>query len=134
MNAVKALTVRPRFRRQITSIMLVLSLSMGAIVATPTSAHAASFTVVGAFQMTGNFPSAGCFCSSDVAGANVEVMVWSGTYWYPAGNYTLNNLGRLALNTTGYVAMRVNHGRLMSGWLIFGPGYLTFQQARVYSY
>jgi len=102
MNAVKAPTVRGRFRRQVTSVMLVLSLSMGAIVATPTPAHAASSSyVVAQFQMNGGFAVPSCFCGSDVASAWVEWQLWTGSSWYPLGYYRLIEVGSFGWNTCG---------------------------------
>ena len=135
MNALNTTTVRRRFRRQVTSFMLVLSLSMGVIAATPTPAHAAGSYVVAQFQMTGRFAIPSCFCGSDVASAWAELQLWTGSTWYPLGYYQLNEVGSFGWNTSGYYfRIRVNHTHLMSPWVIFGPGYPTFQQTRVFWY
>ena len=132
MNAFNASAVRGRFRRQVTSVMLVLSLSMGAILATPASAHAASSTyVLAQFQMSGPFATCtGCY--SDVGGAWAEWQMWTGSSWHSLGFYQLNVNGTWGWYTTGsYFRIRVSHTGMWSKWLTFGPGYPTYQQARV---
>ena len=130
MNALNTTTVRRRFRRQVTSFMLVLSLSMGAIVATPTPAHAAGSYVLAQFSISGRFPVLPCACMSDVAGATVEV--WyslDGRSWNLLLTSQVNTVGTFGLNAPGaenwYFAMRVNHleptARFVSDWAIFYP-------------
>ena len=132
MNAVKAPTVRGRLRRQVTSAMLVLSLSMGAIVATPTPTHAVGSYVLAQFSINGRFPVPSCFCGSDVAGATVKVMYsLDGRVWnfLGYGYYRLNEVGSFGFNAPGmehwYFAMMVDEqigsARFMSPWVIFYP-------------
>ena len=141
-NTHSASAVPVRFRRQVTSLLLVLSLSIGTIVAIPTPAHAASY-VQGNFSMNGFFPTPGCFCQSDIAGATVKLMYsFDGSSWYPGGSATLNALGRYGFSVNpgfqnAYIAMRVDHpaGYFLSPWLFFFPGAETsVQRAMVTRY
>jgi hypothetical protein len=110
--------------------MLVLSLSLGAIVATPTTAHAAGSYFGAQFSMNGFFPTPSCFCSSDVAGATAKVW-WSldGRSWYFVGYFPLNEAGRVGFDMPGleylYFAIMVDHqmasARFMSPVVYFHP-------------
>ena len=130
MNAVKAPKVQGRFRRQVTSVMLVLSLSMGAILATPTPAHAAGSYVLAQFSMSGNFPVLPCTCISDVGGANVNVYYsLDGRTWNYLASGPVNTVGTFGFNAPGlehwYFAMQVNHqmasAHFISPWVYFYP-------------
>ncbi|HVQ40844.1 MAG TPA: hypothetical protein VMS54_01495, partial [Vicinamibacterales bacterium] len=96
MNAVKASTVQSRFRRQVTSVMLVLSLSLGAIVATPTPAHAAGSHIGVQFSMNGYFPAPYSFGVSDMADETAQVWLsFDGRSWFFHTYFKLNQLGRV---------------------------------------
>lgn len=120
MNAVKAL--KGRCRRQITSAMLMLVLTIGAIVANPMPAHAAGSFFGAQFSMSGFFPTPSCFCGSDVAGATAKVW-WSldGYSWYYVGAFTLNEAGRVGFDFPGleylHFAIMVDH-QMASAWFM----------------
>ena len=106
----KTITTAPprpgRRRRQITSVLLALSLSVGMIVATPTPAYAAT-SVRGCFVLSGvGYPS-------DLWDMPVEVYAHTGTQLIRIGQSTLGPNGCQTFYISGFwvylpVVMMVN--------------------------
>ena len=118
MNALKASAVRDRFRRQVTSVMLVLSLSVGAIVVTPTPAHAAT-SVFGCFRYSGL--NAGI----PPAGTPVYLTFWNGYAWQNTGYYLpMDRNGCVWMPTNLYanlwLRLYVNTGGALGTWTTGG--------------
>jgi hypothetical protein len=108
MNAFNASPVRGRFRRQVTSAMLVLSLSIGGIVATPTPAHAAT-SVYGCFRYEGQGSG------TPPQGTPVYLVFWNGSNWQHTGfSLPMNQYGCVWMPTGiwaySFVALYVNTG------------------------
>jgi hypothetical protein len=130
-----------RFRRQVTSILVAMSLSVGMIAANPTPGYAAS-TVQARFSLNGYYPDPAKFERSEIWGLNANFFLWVEGYgWYYIGSMELSPVGWVGLTVppglqNSFIGVQVNDREgaayFTSGMVIFPPGVGTsIQYARV---
>lgn len=126
MNPFHASTVG-RIRRQITSILVAMSLSVGMVVANPTAGQAASM-VQARFWLNGYAPDT----PGVIEGLNANFFIWvEGQGWHYFGSMTLSRFGWTGITVPpqaqrSYFGIQVSDRKgaaaYSSGMVVFPPG------------